>query len=313
MIARFQWAGEASEVRLRGSLETLPGTVLRREGDEWTTELDVPSDLRAVYWFGIDGEEEWTRWLPDPANPARYVYPGGLHFTAGREVVGSLFEGPDARPFEWTLARDAPHGRVTLREVDGRRVWLYEPPRPAEATLLLFDGHEYTTLAPAPVVLDNLLADGRIPPVAAVLPDSPETERRFRELGGDPAFLDWCCDTLLPLAGVDPPPERSVVAGSSMGGLAATRLASGRPELFGRALVQSGGFPGMPVVVPAGLPVRFYLDVGVLEADLLASTRELRDDLRTKGYEVAYQEYAGGHDFFWWGETLADGLVALLG
>lgn len=29
---------------------------------------------------------------------------------------------------------------------------------------------------------------------------------------------------------------------------------------------------------------------------------------------LTYQEYAGGgHDFFWWGETLADGLVALLG
>lgn len=47
-------------------LETLPRTVLERDGDVWTTRLDVPSDLRAVYWFGSDGEEEWTRRLPDP-------------------------------------------------------------------------------------------------------------------------------------------------------------------------------------------------------------------------------------------------------
>ena len=97
-----------------------------------------------------------------------------------------------------------------------------------------------------------------------------------------------------------------------MGGLASLYFASERPDVFGNALVQSGGFPGLPVDVPPGLPVRWYLDVGLLEDALLVSTRELRDDLSSKAYSVAYQEFPGGHDFFWWGETLADGLVALL-
>jgi enterochelin esterase-like enzyme len=111
---------------------------------------------------------------------------------------------------------------------------------------------------------------------------------------------------------VRPPRERTIVAGSSLGGLAALRFAAERPDLFGGALVQSGGFPGMPVVVPPDLSLRFYLDVGVLEHPLLESTRELRDDLRAKGYDVDYLEFPGGHDFFWWGETLATGLAALL-
>jgi enterochelin esterase-like enzyme len=38
-----------------------------------------------------------------------------------------------------------------------------------------------------------------------------------------------------------------------------------------------------------------------------------RDSLRGNGYDVSYAEYPGGHDFFWWRETLADGLIALLG
>jgi enterochelin esterase-like enzyme len=308
----FTYEGDAHSVAVRGSIESLGGTEMRREGNAWVASVEVPSDIRASYWFGVDGEEDWKRWLPDASNPTRYVYPAGLHFTGDQEVVSSLLEGPDAKPYFWTVEQDVPHGSVELRELDGRRVWIYTPVTEPEALLLLFDGHEYTTLAPAPTVLDNLIAAGEIPATAAVLPDSPDTESRFRDLGQSRAFLDWAVDRLLPWAGCSAPPRRSVVAGSSMGGLASTYFARERPDVFGNALVQSGGFPGMPVVVPPGLAVRWYLDVGLLEDNLLTGTRVLRDDLRAKGYDVAYGEFPGGHDFFWWGETLADGLVALL-
>jgi enterochelin esterase-like enzyme len=308
----FRYRGDARSVRLRGGLEAMGDTQLARDGDTWSIELDLPADVRSAYWFALDGEEEWRKWLPDPENPKQYVYPAGLHFTGDEEVVASLLEGPDAPPLRWSVARDVPHGRVTLDELDGRRVWRYEPAAPAEAVVLVFDGHEYVALAHIATVLDNLIADGIVPPVAAVLPDSPETEQRFRELGGDPAFLAWCTERLLPWSGLAAPRERTVVAGSSMGGLAATWFAVERADLFGGAVVQSGGFPGMPVQVPPGLPVRWHLDVGVLEDRLLDGTRVLRDDLLAKGYELSYREYPGGHDFFWWQETIADGLAFLL-
>ena len=67
-------------------------------------------------------------------------------------------------------------------------------------------------------------------------------------------------------------------------------------------------------------PLRFYLDAGSAEfnatggADsILFCTRTLRDVLRAKGYEVHFQEFAGGHDYLSWRGTLADGLIVLMG
>jgi enterochelin esterase family protein len=68
------------------------------------------------------------------------------------------------------------------------------------------------------------------------------------------------------------------------------------------------------------LPLRFYLDAGTFEIDrrgrggnILEPTRDLRDVLRAKGYEVHYQQVVSGHDGLSWRGTIADALIALLG
>src|SRR5271157_2005858 len=73
-------------------------------------------------------------------------------------------------------------------------------------------------------------------------------------------------------------------------------------------------------IASARLPLRFYLDAGSEEIDLsgggrsiLLTNRSLRDVLRARGYELHYQEFAGGHDYLSWRGTLADGLIALMG
>src|SRR5436309_2477128 len=172
----FTYEGDARSVKVRGSVESLGGTEMRKQGGRWIASVEVPDDVRAAYWFALDGEEDWTQWLPDPSNAKRYVYPAGLSFTGEHEVVASLLEGPEAPPFRWSAERDVPRRSVELRELDGRRVWVYLPARgQPEALLVLSDGLEYTTLAPAPTVLDNLIDAGEIPPTAALLPDSVDT------------------------------------------------------------------------------------------------------------------------------------------
>ncbi len=128
-------------------------------------------------------------------------------------------------------------------------------------------------------------------------------------------------------------PARTVVAGSSLGGLAAVCAAIAFPRRLGNVISQSGSFSWKPEGahrsewvarrLGAGrrLPVRFILDVGLLETwpgapaspSLLDANRRVRDALRAKGYDLRYTEVAGGHGHANWQATLPDALIALLG
>ena len=65
------------------------------------------------------------------------------------------------------------------------------------------------------------------------------------------------------------------------------------------------------------LPLKFYLDVGILEetdsTGLFISNRHFRTVLQDKGYLFSYVEFLGGHDFVCWRGSIADGLIYLIG
>ena len=202
--------------------------------------------------------------------------------------------------------------------------------------LLLFDGWAYMHLIPTPTILDNLLAERRIPPLVAVMVDNAPGARD-RELGCYEPFVDFLTQELLPWVRrryhVTGDPAWSTIGGSSRGGLTAAFTGLRRPDLFGNVLCQSGAFMWAPPGDPepgwlvcqfadhARLPLRFYVDVGRLEVwpspDDGPSTRvanqHMRDVLHAKGYPVHYAEFGGGHDYTCWEGTLPDGLLFLLG
>jgi enterochelin esterase-like enzyme len=60
------------------------------------------------------------------------------------------------------------------------------------------------------------------------------------------------------------------------------------------------------------VPVRFFLEVGSREVELLQSVRDMRDVLRELRYDVRYREYEGGHDVAGRRGGLADGLITAL-
>jgi len=254
-------------------------------------------------------------------------------------VTLSLIELPGAPPLRWSVDRpDTPRGETTTHHLHSDRlgndrcVFTYRPPGYDSARtyplVVCFDGWAYTheSYVPLPTVLDNLIADGAIPPVVALLPDSLDNTTRSRELSLHQPFLDYLTDDLLPWAreqlSFADDPSRTVAAGSSLGGLTAAFCGLRRPDVFGLVLSQSGAFQrGLPheFATAAHLPLRFALEVGILEttafeqfASLYHATLHMRDVLLAKDYDVSLREFPGGHDYLWWRETIADGLIALL-
>jgi enterochelin esterase-like enzyme len=328
---------DAEEVSVGGGLAGVdPADRRMRRGADgwWQRTYELPAGVRCEYWFTAGRGR-----VADPLNPLVHVYPRNPDDPEDAGSVVPLLELPGAPPRRWSVAPRleqrglaAAHRVRSERLANERSVFTYTPPgydaRGTYPLVVAFDGWAFTQDAyvPLPTVLDNLIAANAIPPVVALLPDSLAATTRRRELFLHEPFVDFLADELLPWAherlSFDDDPARTLVAGASLGGLAAAFCGFRRPDLFGLVLAQSAPFQhGLATELAAHdrLPLRFALQVGRLEttaADRRASTYDvnlqMRDVLTAKGYEVAFAEYAGGHDFFWWRETIADGLISLL-
>jgi enterochelin esterase-like enzyme len=293
-----------------------------------------------------------NHWAADPSDPDVPEHQGF-----------SAVEMPDAPPQPWgTHKKGVPEGKVERHMLasalmkNEREIGVYLPAgysrlASAYGLLVLFDENAYlknekqSARVPTEAILDNLIAEKRIPPMVAVFVDNGPGDARSRELPCNPAFADFLNVELVPwlrrLYNITTDPHHVVVGGSSYGGLASTYAALRHPETFGNVLSQSGSYWWTPPKTPGSsdfdsnaepnwvakqfiaspkLPVRFYMDAGSDEIDLsgkgssiLVPNRHLRDVLLAKGYEVHYQEFNGGHDYLSWRGTLADGLILLMG
>lgn len=338
------------------------------ETDVWYKTIKVDRRMRLAYTLapnaarmhplslGIDGDVIImiaAAARPDPLNPK--LYRDDPQSADAPEYRGnSILEMPGAPPQPYIARRPGvPEGRVKKQQFKStalkneREVAVYLPPQYSPHAepyplLVVFDEDAYLTLVPTPTILDNLISDGRIPPVVALLVGNAQ-DARDRELLCNPEFTRALVTELLPWAhglyNFTKDPRHTVVAGSSRGGIASACAGLWHPETFGNVLAQSGSFHLTPssgsdttdtgsepnwvarqFISSPKNPLRFYLDAGSAEfnatggADsILFCTRTLRDVLRAKGYEVHFQEFAGGHDYLGWRGTLADGLIALMG
>lgn len=231
--------------------------------------------------------------------------------------------------------------RVASRHLDNTRtVWIHRPEiyppegEPWPVTVLL-DGRTWYDLPLAPL-LDGLIAEGALPPMLTVMVDSLDPGTRTRELACHDPFVCFL-DTELPawlrnLHPITDDPDRTLVAGQSLGGLTALYAALRAPGRFGRVLSQSGSYWWPNVAGTGGesermvrlvadaetLPGRVHLSAGLQEWSLIGANRRVHEVLCTRGAQLgrpdgfaALAEYNGGHDRACWRADLPDGLVAL--
>jgi enterochelin esterase family protein len=272
--------------------------------------------------------------MPLAAQATAHDVPGGV-ITAYQHAPGAAVRAGELRRF--TLF-DSTYQR-------NRFVWVYTPAGyspsagPACDLIIAFDGADYRDTIPLPLILDTLITSGRVPPFVAVLVDDSSRAVRLGDLANQQRFAEFLGRQLVPWVrrgwNVTSDPKRTIVTGSSVGGLAAANVALARPDIFGNVLAQSGAFwrgnegsNDAPfewlTSQVATLPrrdVRFLLDVGALETIravggrgpvFIEAVRRFRDALVAKGYRVDYTEIAGAaHAPSYWRMRLPEDIVAI--
>ncbi|MFE0100680.1 enterochelin esterase [Streptomyces sp. NPDC059009] len=360
----FMSNGLVDRDRLADSrLEHLPGT------DIWHLSLRLRADHRGSYRLAADvspGEpptdpdalQARLRALlahagPDPLNsrslPVRWS-----------TADASLFALPQAPAEAWrgrrtpTRAGRVERHRIPTVALGGERdVWVYLPPEKSREkgqeespgrggdgplpVLVLCDGDMWFGRIGLQHSLDTLIAAGTLPPLAVLAPDAVDRRTRGRELGARDPFVQFLADELLPWAGRHGPltgdPARTVVAGQSLGGMAALYAGLQRPDRFGHVVAQSPSLWWSPELAPGVVqkqidgvpwlvrrfadtgprPVTVHLDVGLHEGPMAEYSRALHKTLRSAHYRVTRNEFNGGHDYACWHPALLDAVARLLG
>lgn len=315
----------------------------------WFKSYKVRNDARFAYNLSpndtlqsfdeIKGNEPMQARLAmfqiDPLNPHRCPTTFGPH-----TAESSFVELADAPALVWNKpSPEAARGKVESMEIQSgilkarKKLWIYTPRDFSESgapypLLILFDGDRNVMWIPR--ILDNLIAQKRTPPMVAIMIDDSNPTDRNTELPCNPVFAEFLAKEIVPLAREKyhtGEAARTIVAGSSYGGLAAVFAALRYPGVFGQVLSLSGSFWWKPqgekesewlvkqVLASPQLSVRFYLEVGLMEGYpmQIEANRHMRDVLRGKGYDIGYAEYDGGHAFLNWSGGMANGLLFFAG
>jgi enterochelin esterase-like enzyme len=356
VLLTFLYWGDANtrQVTLQGGPTTVEGTPLTRLGKShlWFFSRAAPRNAQFSYSFS-----ELRTAVIEQAEVVIEVVDLTDDLNDDLTAFGtSMLALPDspAQPESEDPPPGVPRGNLrtfTLASVclNGTRTYsVYAPPGYVAGSgdefgmLVLFDGEAFAVgwvengagpYVPTLNILDNLIHEGRLPPMIAIFAHSGTT--RDEDLPCNPAYVKFVATELLAAVraeyvGATCRPERIIVAGSSFGGLCAAYCGLMHSETIGNVLSMSGSFwvgkggSDWGSVVPEGcvqegfllspnLPLRIFLDAGQYEESggILVANRQLRDILRAKGYDVIYREYPGNHDYMRWRGSIVEGLLEI--
>lgn len=215
--------------------------------------------------------------------------------------------------------------------------------------VILLDGQKWATPSGTPAVLEALTQQQHIAPAQYLLIDSIDGKVRWSELSCHEGFWQTVFDELFPLAqqhGVSlDGAATTLVAGQSLGGLAALYAGLNWPEKVQKVISLSGSFwwpdvnrelPCDPTLIPHTPPnslsaqlqlgqleashLDIFMSVGSGEGDMNRYNENMLAALETQSpiasanqpASLVYDRFCGGHDWLAWRSSLVKGLMALL-
>lgn len=294
----------------------------------WSHVMAVPPDAYLEYVWAVDRRYEGTseeHSAPDPFNDDRK--PNGIGGTNHYVYM------PEAAPTRLVRRRkDTKRGDLSRHQISTggmaggttRTVGFYRPAHPGPVPLLvLFDGNDYLRQAKVTAIVDNLISEGRMQPIAMAMPWNGPA--RFSEYACSEATVDFVLRSVLPAARehLDLADGHGVhgVLGASMGGVMALFLGLRSPDLFGKVYSQAGAFSlgedgerdtVVYDLVRAGgaAPLDVRIDNGTYDF-LFETNKRMYEELARLGCRVTYNEFNAGHNFYAWRDALGAGLEAL--
>ena len=290
----------------------------------WSISLSLPRDAYVEYIFF------------DPLTKQRHTDPfNPRHVSNGFGVYNHFFYMPKGEPTPLAQSRaDVKRGTLTRHMADTlflvdnslREVHFYRPPvkRPVPL-LVVYDGTDYLRRASLATLVDNLIAQKRIRPIAMAFLQNGKSHRSVEYACSD-AVITWLDQVILPMArehlnllDLKHNPGAYGVLGASFGGLMSMYTGLRMPEIFGKVFSQAAIFEyegrdfAAVDLIRAGQGhdrLKIWMDVGRFDS-LLNDNRRMQPLLRKHGYDVTYREFSGGHNYTAWRDDLWRGLETL--
>jgi enterochelin esterase family protein len=289
----------------------------------WSCSLTIPRDAYIEYA------------LYDPISQEKFLDPlNGRTVSNGMGDRNNFFYMPETMPSPFSMRRaEVRSGTLTRHHVDTgflqddgeRDIYLYKPPSSKPVPLIIvYDGYDYLHRARLATIVDNLIADRRVRPIALAFLQNGRSRRNVEYLCSD-ATIHWLDREILPLArehlrliNVEEHPGAYGVLGASAGGLMSMYTGFRMPEVFGKVICQSGvfGLDGRDFAVVDlvryghARDLKLWMDVGTLD-ELLEDNRRMVALLKEKQYNVAYREFVAGHNYTAWRDDVWRALEAM--
>lgn len=361
----YLWRGAQHNVRLVGGpsnnhewLTRLPNT------DIWFKEVMVQNDFMGSYSFAVDIQNidgYLSHYCPhlnaelkesreqrmalrksfqlDPYNPQRLL-PQEVPRLRNENVL-ALPQAPQFVDPKQYAVRSLQLQTLSLKSnilKNEREIKIYQSPKKAKQsyiTAIFFDGHEYAALLNVPKALDILVEQGKLPPIQAVFIDPINAEIRPKELTPNAEFSQFFQKEFLPWLDqhIERDKQKTVLLGSSLGGLSAAYIALENPKEISHVVPLSGSFwwlkdakdepNGMSNIIRNGKQYTkqsWFISANSYETShahnelsILNTSPVVANDLKNKGHNVLFKTYTGGHSYALWQVVLQDALQHFFG